>query len=244
MGRPGGRIESHNIWEWRTSRRLDPVGSPPEFNRRWLSCSGDFPAVWRAGRAARSWSRAEGRPAVQAGPISRRGAGAVALHALSAKPSRGAAAVRSGAGHAASAAAAPAATVTDPEPRAPRSRQTTPRVRPVPAGSLPQARALPSALDRRARRVRLLCALPGLRGRELWGTGGRTLWSRPGVCKSRHGDGARGHGTLRVRAARHGLRLRRPLLLQHLRATSARPARTPCAPWPPAQGTRWPLRVR
>lgn len=223
-----------------------PTSSPPspQLNRRWQSCSGDFPAVRLARRAERHRSRAEGRPAVQAGPISGRGAGAVALHAPSAKRSRGAAAVRPGACHAAFAAATPAAAVTDRGPRAPRRGQTTPGVQPVSAGSLPRALALPSSLDRRARRVRLLRALPGRRGRELRGTGGRTLWPRSGVRESRRGDGARGHRALRVRAARHGLRLRRPLLLQHLRATSARPARTPHAPWPPTQGTRWPLRVR
>lgn len=140
-------------------------------------------------------------------------------------------------------AAAGAAAAASRGPRAPQHRRTKPGVRSVPARALSRARALPGAWHRGARRVRLLRALPGRRGRELRGPGRRALRPRARVCEPRRGGRARGHRALRVRAARLGLRLRRPVVPQRLRAAPARPPGAPRAPWPPAQGARRPLRI-
>lgn len=139
--------------------------------------------------------------------------------------------------------AAPAAAAAGPGPRAPRRGRPAPRLWSVPARALSCARALPRARHPGARRVRLLRALPGCRGRELRGPGRRALRPRAGVREPRRRGGARGHRALRVRAARRGVRVRRPLLPQRLRTAPARSARSWKAPGPPAQGARWPLRI-
>lgn len=139
--------------------------------------------------------------------------------------------------------AAPAAAAAGPGPRAPRRGRPAPRLWSVPARALSRARALPRARHPGARRVRLLRALPGRRGRELRGPGRRALRPRAGVREPRRRGGARGHRALRVRAARRGVRVRRPLLPQRLRTAPARSARSWKAPGPPAQGARWPLRI-
>lgn len=138
-------------------------------------------------------------------------------------------------------AAASVAAAAGPGPRAPRCRRPAPGVRSVPAGALSSTRTLPGAWNSSARRVRMLRALLGHRGRELRGTGRCALWPRAGVREPRLWSRARGHRAVRVCTARRRLRLRRPLLPQCLRPAPARPVLAPRAPRPPAQGTRRPL---
>lgn len=199
-----------------------------------------------AHRAEASWPAAVcGRPAVQARPISGRGAGREAAPRAerSAKQRRH---CRPGIDHdsltrALPAAASPAA--TGPGPRAPQRWRPTHGVRSLPARALSGAHSLPCAQNSCARRVRLLRELPGRRGRELRGSGWRALWPRAGVRQPHRWGGARGHWALRMRAARRCLRFRRPLLPQHLRAAPARLARAQRSPWSLAQGARRPLRI-
>lgn len=257
MAHPSERIKEHNIWRrpriWKpcTVYNTDYIGTSGRFLPRLRPsiCRSPWVSDCGAARRHRAVPAPGRRPSAAprgAGPANQRprgGRSGGASRAVRRAKQRRLCRPAADDATLTRALAVPAAAAAGPGPRAPRRGRPAPRLWSVPARALSGARALPRARDPGARRVRLLRALPGCRGRALRGLGRRALRPRAGVRQPRRRGGARGHRALRVRAARHGVRVRRPLLPQRLRTAPARPARSWKAPWPPAQGARWPLRI-